>query len=168
MNPRLTDAPVVSGLSQPRQPADWAVGCAVWPPCPAVQPTETVRRARTAAPVRADLLSASSHFTPLLAGSERIFGGSGTLSAPLTLARTSYFAILDRTLGGKEGGCHHPRLVYPLIELELRNKDKRKDRDVLNLTIPDFITLGLILTFLGQVKEKSCFLGRSSFFQITF
>ena len=67
-----------------------------------------------------------------------------------TLARTSYFAILDRTCGG---GCH-PRLVCPLIEIELRNNNKRKDRDVVNLNIPDFTTLGQILTFPGQVKQK--------------
>ena len=69
----------------------------------------------------------------------------------LTLARTSYFAILDRTWGVPPPP---PQLVCPLIEIELRNKDKRKDRDVLNLTIPDFTTLGHILTFPGQVKQK--------------
>ena len=68
---------------------------------------------------------------------------------PFTLARTSYFAILDRTWG-----VATPRLVCPLIEIELRNKDKRKDRDFLNLTIPDFATLGRILTFPGQVKQR--------------
>ena len=47
-----------------------------------------------------------------------------------------------------------PRLVCPLIEIELSNKDRRKDRDVLNLIIPDFTTLGQILTFPGQVKQK--------------
>ena len=73
------------------------------------------------------------------------------MQSVLTLVRTCYFAILDRTWGG--GGCH-PRLVCPLIEKELRNKNKRKDRDVLNLTIPDFTTLGHILTFPGQVKQK--------------
>ena len=84
---------------------------------------------------------------------------------PLTLARTSYFAILHRTWGGGT----IPRLVIPLIEIELRNKDKRKDRDVLNLTIPDFTTLGDILTFPGQVKQKNAaFLRRSSFWQIIF
>ena len=68
----------------------------------------------------------------------------------LTLARTSYLAILDRTWG--KGST--PRLVCPVIEIELYNKDNRKDRDVLNLTIPDFTTLGHILTFPGQVKQK--------------
>ena len=55
-----------------------------------------------------------------------------------------HFAILERTWGG----CHPP-LVCPLNEIDLGNKDKRKDRDVLNLTIPDFTTLGHILTFRG-------------------
>ena len=75
----------------------------------------------------------------------------GGFDLVLTLARTSYFAILDRTSGG--GGCY-PRIVRPLIEIELRNKDKRKDRDVLDLTIPDFTTLGHVLTFPGQVNQK--------------
>ena len=66
----------------------------------------------------------------------------------LTLACTSYFTILDSTWGTP------PRMVCPLIEIELRKKDKRKDRDGLNLTIPDFTTLGHILTFPGQVKQK--------------
>ena len=34
--------------------------------------------------------------------------------------------------------------------------------------MPDFTTLGHILTFPGQVKQKCCFFGRSSFLQITF
>ena len=46
--------------------------------------------------------------------------------------------------------CPHP----PLIEIELCNKNKWKDLDVVNLTIPDFTTLDNILTFPGQVKEK--------------
>ena len=69
----------------------------------------------------------------------------------LTLARTSYFVILDRTW---EGGCHPSRLVCPLIEIELCNKNKEKYRDVVNLNITDFTTLGQILTFPGQVKQK--------------
>ena len=69
----------------------------------------------------------------------------------LTLARTSYFAILDR-IGG-----FVPRLVCPLIEIEPRNKDKRKDRDVLNHTVSDFTTLGHVLTFPEQVKQKVLF-----------
>ena len=89
------------------------------------------------------------------------------LARPLTLARTSYFAILERTWG--EGWLPSPQLVCPLNEIEPRNKNKRKDRDLLNLTIPDFTTLGHILTFPGQVKQKILlFLGRSSFWRITF
>ena len=84
------------------------------------------------------------------------------VATKLTLARTTYFPILDRTWGG---GTPSPRLACLLIEIERRNKDKRKDRDVLNLTIADFTTLGHILTFPGQVKKKYvAFLGRSSFF----
>ena len=71
------------------------------------------------------------------------------------------FAILDRTWGG--GGSHLPRLVCPLIEIELRNKNKRKDRDVLNLTMPDFTTLRYILTFPGQVKHKMLFFWKIKF-----
>ena len=63
----------------------------------------------------------------------------------LTLTHTSYFAILDHTWGWSGGGGCHPQLVCPLrIEIEIRNKDKWKVRDVLNLTISDFITLGHI------------------------
>ena len=47
------------------------------------------------------------------------------------------------------------RLVCPLIEIELRSKDKRKDRDVLNLTIPDLTTLYLRSHFdPGQIKQN--------------
>ena len=87
----------------------------------------------------------------------------GVLS--LTLARTSYFAILDRTLGG--GGCP-PQLVCPLNEIEPCNEDIRKDRDVLNLTISDFTTLGHILTFPGQVKQKMLFFGKIEFLATNF
>ena len=83
----------------------------------------------------------------------------------LTLARISYFAILDRTW---VGGWVAPPARLPLIEIELRNKDKRNDRDVLNLTIPDFTTSGHILTFPGQVKPKNVFLENQVFLQITF
>ena len=69
----------------------------------------------------------------------------------LILARTSYFAILERTWGG---GVASPGSFAHLIEIELRNEGKRKDRDVLNLIIPDFTILGHILTFPGQVKQK--------------
>ena len=77
----------------------------------------------------------------------------------LILARTSYFAILDHSWG---------LLVCPLIEIGLRNKHKRKDRDVLNLTIPEFTKLGHILSFPGQVKQKTLFFGRSNFWKVTF
>ena len=49
--------------------------------------------------------------------------------------------------------------------MEFRNKDNRKNRDVLNLTIPDFITLGHILAFPGQVKQKILFFGKINFLQ---
>ena len=54
------------------------------------------------------------------------------------------------------------RLSRVVTEIELRNKDKRKDRDAGNLTIPDFTTLSHILIFPGQVKNVA-FWGRSSF-----
>ena len=82
----------------------------------------------------------------------------GRLGAPyevkghLTLARTSYFAFIERTWGGE--GVPPPPARLPQIEIELRNKDKKKDRDVLNLNIPNFTTSGHILTFPGQVKDK--------------
>ena len=60
------------------------------------------------------------------------------------------------------GGCH-PRLVCPQIEIELCNKDQRKDRDVLNLTIPYFTILGHILTFPGQIKQKMLLFGKTIF-----
>ena len=61
-----------------------------------------------------------------------------------------FFAILERTLVG--GG--HPQLICPLIVKELRNKDERKAWDVFNPTIPDFTSLGDILIFPVQVKQK--------------
>ena len=67
----------------------------------------------------------------------------------LSLSHTSYFAILDRTWE-----VAPPQLIWSLIEIQLCNKAKRKDCDVLNLTIPDFTTLGHILTFPGQVEQK--------------
>ena len=70
----------------------------------------------------------------------------------LTLARTSYFVILDRTWG--VGGGGGPRARLPLIEIELRKKDIPKDGDALDLTIPDCTTLGHNLTSPGQVKQK--------------
>ena len=45
----------------------------------------------------------------------------------LTIARTSYFAILDRTLG-EGGGVPGPsRLAYPLIEIEQTDGRKRTE-----------------------------------------
>ena len=70
----------------------------------------------------------------------------------LTFARTCYFAILDRAWGGG-GGCH-PRLICPPIEMELSHKDEQKAWDVLNLTMPNFTTLGHILSLPGQVNQK--------------
>ena len=111
--------------------------------------------------------------SPLLPGSltwcgkersDPLFSGKLTSFAGLNLARTSYFAILDSTGGG---GCHPPARL-PLIEIELRNRDRRKDRDLLNLTIPAFTTLDHILSLPLQAKQKNvAFLGRSSFSQIT-
>ena len=80
----------------------------------------------------------------------------------LTLARTSYFAILDRT---RSGWLPSLRLVCPLIEIELRIKHKRKERDILILTIPDFTrtTLGHILPFQGRSNKKCCFFEKIKF-----
>ena len=65
-------------------------------------------------------------------------------------------------------GCPPPQLICPLIVIEFRNKDERIAWDVLNPTIPDLTTLGLILTLPEKVKQKCCFLVRSTFLQITF
>ena len=66
------------------------------------------------------------------------------------------------------GGCHHPQLVCPLIEIELRNKNKRKFRDLLNLTISDFTTIDYFnLHRAGQTKI-CCSWRKSTFLQITF
>ena len=70
-----------------------------------------------------------------------------------SIARTCYFAILERTWGGG-GGCHPPRAVSPLLVLELRDKNQRILWDVANPTVPDFTPLGHTLTFPGQVKLK--------------
>ena len=50
------------------------------------------------------------------------------------------------------------------IEIEIRNNNKRKDRDVLNLTIPDVTVLGHILTFTRQVKQKNVAFWKIKFF----
>ena len=69
---------------------------------------------------------------------------------PLTLTRICYFAILERTWD-----CPQP--ICPLIAIKLRNKDELKVWDFPNPTIPEFTTLGHILTFPGQVKQKKTF-----------
>ena len=66
----------------------------------------------------------------------------------LTLARTCYFAILERTWGVA------PRAVSPLLVLELRDKNQQILWEVANPTVPDFTPLGHTLTFTGQVKLK--------------
>ena len=55
--------------------------------------------------------------------------------------------------GGGGMGRVVPPLVCPLIAIELRNKDESEFWYDLNLTIPDFTTLGLILAP-RQVKQK--------------
>ena len=75
------------------------------------------------------------------------------LLVALTLARTCYFAILERTWGGGCGG-HPPRAVSPLLVLELRDKNQRILWNVANPKVSDFTHLGHTLTFLGQVKLK--------------
>ena len=69
----------------------------------------------------------------------------------LTLARTCYFPILERTW---EGGCNHPHAISPLIEIELWDKDQTNLWDVLNPKVPELTSLGHILTPPGRVKEK--------------
>ena len=71
------------------------------------------------------------------------------------------YPILDRTWGE---GVATPRLVFPLTEIEFCNKDKRKDRDVLNVAMPDFTTLGHILIFSGQVKQEMLLFGEDQVF----
>ena len=66
----------------------------------------------------------------------------------LTLARTCYFPILERTWGV------HPHAISPLIEIELWDTDQTNPWDVLNPMVPELISLGHILTPPGRVKEK--------------
>ena len=68
----------------------------------------------------------------------------------LTLDRTWYFPILERTWAG---GCN-PHANSPLIETELWNKDQTNLWDVLNSMVPGLTSLGHILTPPGRVKEK--------------
>ena len=69
----------------------------------------------------------------------------------LTLARTCYFSILERTWGG---GLQPPHAISPLIEIELWDKDQTNPWDVLNPMVPRLTSLGHILTPPGRVKEK--------------
>ena len=68
----------------------------------------------------------------------------------LTLARTCYFSILERTWGGLQP----PHAISPLIEIELWDKDQTNLWDVLNPMVPGLTCLGHILTPPGRVKEK--------------
>ena len=68
----------------------------------------------------------------------------------LTLARTCYFPILERTWGG----VATPHAISPLIEIELLDKYQTNLWDVLNPMVPGLTSLGHILTPPGRVKEK--------------
>ena len=61
------------------------------------------------------------------------------ISGALTLARTCYFAILERPWG--KGRSRMPPLICPLTTIEIRGKDEQKVWEVLNPTIPDLTTL---------------------------
>ena len=52
----------------------------------------------------------------------------------LTLARTCYFPILERTWGG---GVATPHAISPLIEVELWDKDQTNPWDVVSPMIPE-------------------------------
>ena len=70
----------------------------------------------------------------------------------LTLARTCYFPILERTWGG--GVVATPHAISPLIEIELWDKDQTNLWNVLNPMVPGLTPLGHILTPPGRVKVK--------------
>ena len=73
----------------------------------------------------------------------------------LTLVRTCYFPILERTWGS----CH-PHAISPPIEIELWDSDETNPWDVLSPTVPELTSLGHILTPPGRVKVKkdsNCF-----------
>ena len=53
-----------------------------------------------------------------------------------------------------EGGGLLPQFICSLFAIELCNKDKQNDQDVLNPTIPDFPILGQILDLPGHIKEN--------------
>ena len=67
----------------------------------------------------------------------------------LTLARTCYFPILERTWGAA-----NPHAISPLIKIELWDKNQTNPWDVLNPMVPGLISLSHILTSPGGVKEK--------------
>ena len=77
----------------------------------------------------------------------------------LTFARTCYFAIVAHLWWV----APPPRLVCPLTAIELRNKNERKVRNIVNLTVTDCTTLGQILISPGQSNKKSCFLIKSTY-----
>ena len=68
----------------------------------------------------------------------------------LTLARTCYFPILERTWG--EGV--QPHAISPLIEIELWDIDHTNLWDVLSPMVPELTSVGHILTPPGRVKVK--------------
>ena len=67
----------------------------------------------------------------------------------LTLARTCYFPILERTWG-----VATPHTISPLIEIELWDENQTNPWDVVSPMIPELTSLGHILTPPGRVKEK--------------
>ena len=69
----------------------------------------------------------------------------------LTIARTCYFPILERTW---EGVVATPHAISPLIEIELWDKDQTNPWDVLSPMVLELTSLGYILTPPGRVKEK--------------
>ena len=69
----------------------------------------------------------------------------------LTLARTCYFPILERTW---RGVATPPHAISPLIEIELWDKDQTNPRDVPSPMVPELTSLGHILTPPGRLKEK--------------
>ena len=66
----------------------------------------------------------------------------------LTLARTCYFPILERTWGAT------PHAISPLIENELCDKVQTNPWDVLGPMVSELTSLDHILTPPGRVKEK--------------
>ena len=62
----------------------------------------------------------------------------------LTLAGIGHFAILD---GTREEGWYDPPRVWPLIELELRDKNERAGRGERKPMIPEFkVFVHLVMT----------------------